>query len=308
MRPLRGAGDRLQIEPRVGQRHRRADPSHHRQEVLRALLQERGGLRKRPPGIRVAHRKRKPARHDADDLVRRLAELNGAADDGGIGAEARLPRRVAEHQHAVARRHAVGLAERAAEHRRGLQRVEEVRRRDGHVRVERLGARRERRAAVDVGCELLERPRARAPVLVVRRRHRVARLEVDAIVFPHRHEAFGRGIRQRTDQDAVHHAEDGRRRADGEREREEDDGGVGRTPREQADGVANVLAQHVEAPLLTEEAPRVGDGADRAGERRIGGELRLPLGAELAPRGAGRESRDHRDEAAEEIRHAGCRG
>ena len=73
----------------------------------------------------------------------------------------------------------------------------------------------------------------------------------------------------------------------------------------QAQRVAEVLGQHVEAPLLAEETPGVGEGAERAAERRIGGELRLPLGAELPARapGASRETQATKRRTA---RHGAC--
>ena len=173
----------------------------------------------------------------------------------------------------------------------------------------------------DVARDLLESARLLPPVLEVRGRDVVARLRVQPIVLPDRHEAAGIAERQRAQQHGVDDREDGGVGADAERERQHDDRGETGALAHQAQRIAKILEQHVETPLLAEEAPRVGDRADRPGHHpgvaapRIaaavlpgGGELGLPLGAELAARAAGGESRDDRDETAEEIRHGGCRG
>ena len=241
--------------------------------------------------------------HDTNHAVRRLVELDRPADDGGVRTEMGLPHPVAEHEHAMLRRDRLLGRERAAEERTRTQRVEEVRRRHRDGRLEGLLTGGQSSLVVGVRGEILERVIACAPVLKVRRRDRIARLQVQPIVLPQHHEASGIVVRQRTKQHGVQCAEDRGRRADANREREDDEEGVDGAPCEEARAVANVLAEHVEAPLLSEQVPRIRHGAEGAGERRVGRELRFPLGAELAARGAGRQPRDESDEPPGRIRH-----
>ena len=78
-------------------------------------------------------------------------------------------------------------------------------------------------------------------------------------------------------------------------EREHDDRGEAGPLAHQAQRVAEILQQHVGTPLLAEEKPGVGQRAPTARDRampsavRQAGELRFPLGAELAAAAAGRE-------------------
>ena len=169
-----------------------------------------------------------------------------------------LPGAEAEHQHAVIRGRDVAARERAAEERTHPDHAEEVGADDRHGGVERIAARRKAPAAgVDVGGQVLERAGLAAPVMPVAGRDPITGLAIDAVVLPHRHQPRGVGIRQRTQQHGVDGAEDGGRRADGDREGHEHERRVGRPPREHAKRVARVVPPGVETPgLAGQEAAR----------------------------------------------------
>ena len=208
-----------------------------------------------------------------------------------------------------------------AENRPHTERLEEVGRDRRARHADAIAAAGQRDRALEVGRDLLERAGLLPPVLEVRGRDAVARLRVHPIVLPDRHHPGGIAERQRPQQDRVDDREDGGVGADAEGERQHDDRGEAGTLPHQAQRVAKILEQHVETPLLAEEAPRVGDRAERPGHHAGaiapgiaaavlpgGGELRLPLGAKLAAGAARGEARDHGDEPAEDVRHGGCRG
>ncbi len=215
-----------------------------------------------------------------------------------------LPRAEAEHQHAVIRRRGIAAREGAAEERTHPHHAEEVGADVRHGGVERIAVRREAPPSRgDVGGQVLERAGLAAPVLPVAGRDPIMGLAIDAVVLPHRHQPLGIGIRQRAQQHGVDRAEDGGRRADGDRERHEHERRVGRPPRQHAKRVARVVQPGVETPGLAGQEERVGEGPGRTAHRRVGGQLRVPLGAKLAPRRRGHEAREHADPRAQKPTH-----
>ena len=231
-----------------------------------------------------------------------------------------LPCVVTEDEHAMLSALPVLRLEALAEQRPHAERVEEVRGDDRARRTDRFAANPERRGALAERGDLFEGARLLLPVLEVRRGDGIARLRVDPVVLPDHRDAIRRAKRQRTKQHAVDDGEHRGVRADTERQGEDDDGSEAGTLAHQAQGVAEILEKHVGAPLLAEKEPGVGKrsaGArnharlvtPRSGAAAVpgGGELGLPLGAELSPGPARGQARDERDEAAEEIRHRECR-
>ena len=89
---------------------------------------------------------------------------------------------------------------------------------------------------------------------VVKVRIRVVGGRVMGIHFRDRPDAVGFGIRQRAQQNSVHNAEDRRRRADAECQRDDRDSGKAGTLAQHAQAIANVLKQdlHRQSPGLAE--------------------------------------------------------
>src|SRR5690242_15666757 len=67
-------------------------------------------------------------RQYADDRIRLASQLDGAADDGGVGAETALPDGIGEHDDPVLAEVVLLFGERAAEARTDSEDLEEVRR------------------------------------------------------------------------------------------------------------------------------------------------------------------------------------
>jgi hypothetical protein len=297
------------------------DPADDVEEMLGPRRQQLRRERGRPPQIDVSVGERESARHHADDPVRRAAKLHGRVDHIRVAGETRQPRGVAENEHPVIGRHAIGVGQAPTERRRDAERRKEVRRHHHRACMKRLPAAGDAAGLRHEGGDVLEAAGLPPPVVEVRRGDEVARLPVQPIVLPDLHQLRRVAERQRPQQHAVDGAEHGRVGADAERQRDDDDGGVAGALPHQAQRVADVLQQHVDTPLLAKEEPGVGNGPEGAADdapalapaaartRLPGrGELGLPLGAEVAP-GRGRREPGHEDdEAPQQVRHASARG
>jgi hypothetical protein len=188
-------------------------------------------------------------RHDADDFVAGAVDLDGAANDRWVGAEAAFPE--AEGQHDDARTGAAGVfavLEAAADERARAEDVEHV---GGRLTgTDALGLARagEVRLARAPGRDTAQAAR-RAVVPHLGRRH--PRLVPAAPAAPDHHAPVRLAPRKRRQQRGADHAEDGGGRAEAEAEREDGDEGEARLPRERAQAVTDVLDQlvHGRAPV-----------------------------------------------------------
>ena len=206
-----------------GARHPVLQPADQIEEVAAAGVGEvRRVDRERPPDLdlRVVHVV--AARHDADDLLGTVVDLDVLPDDAGIAAVGPLPELVREDRHRRRVRHRVGRGEPAARQRLHVQRRHQLgrdQRRDRtarRLRVEVDGANR-------VGADRGERLVVVAELDELRQRH-------PELVEPEPRELAGDVLQpirlrigQRPQQHAVDDAEHRRVGADAERERQDRD-------------------------------------------------------------------------------------
>jgi hypothetical protein len=199
------------------------------------VLQRRPGVGRRQQDVLEV------ARHDADDRVAVAVERDWPADDREICGEATLPEPVAQHHDLGPVDTIVDRLEIPAERRRHAEHAEVAR--ADHLTVEPLRLGRP-------GHGRLPRPHdgrrhERSPPFGRLEERAVAHLapcKIDILV-PHHHHAVGSGIRQRLKEHRLYGAEDGRARADAERESEDANGGQTRRLRELPQREANVLPQ-----------------------------------------------------------------
>jgi hypothetical protein len=171
---------------------------------------------------------------DADDARAAVAELDILADGGRIAAEAPQPERVTEDRshrrtrrgclsgHLRHRRAVIGDEIAADEHPRA-QETEQVRRGAADANLLRIGSRRGERDAAgrDHSSDLVEDLRGLLlEIAKIRWRERPVMDVAGAQLAPDHHEPLRIGVRQRTQQHGVDHAEDGRAGADAERDRD----------------------------------------------------------------------------------------
>ena len=186
-----------------------------------------------------AARELEVGRHDADHREAAVVERHLLIEDAGVAAEAPLPERVAEHGDRLRARLVFVIGEEAAPQGIDAQRLEQLSRH--HAAGQPLGLARARQvvALAAVDADVLEDLVLRPPVLVVRVSdgHLInlrARL-------PQVDEPLGFGVGQRLEQHRIDDAEDGRRRADAERQRQHRDEGEAGVPEQHARAVAQVL-------------------------------------------------------------------
>ncbi len=117
------------------------------------------------------------------------------------------------------------------------------------------------------GRKRLVQPR---PVEKVRRRHAVVEHLLGGAFLPHHHQRIGLRVRQGLQQHRVHGGEHRGIRADGQRQREDDDGGRAGLPEHQPERVPQVVSQGIHPPspgfvldvreCCSEAGPRVEPG------------------------------------------------
>ncbi len=216
------AADRGQLRPGLAGPRAGVQPADEPQEVHRApRVAERVAVgNERRHDVDVSQRQGKLCRQHAHDDERLSVDSHGASDGVGVAAEPVPPEAVTEDRHVRRIGAVVALLEEAARRRRGSQDLERVGR---HARpLEPFGGAVAREACAPIGVRREARQRARAASVVqkLRQRERCVR-----VVGPHRgdpDQPFGRGERQRPDEHGVHDRENGGRRPDGERERQDD--------------------------------------------------------------------------------------
>jgi hypothetical protein len=195
---------------------------------------------------------------DPDDDVRVVlpaAHNDGLADDVGPAAVRALPKPVTDHGDARASGALVLRREIASDRRRNAEQVQVVRRdrRGNGIALGRIL----HRDVIDVHRgDRFERVRARAPrVYGAAARRREA---VGLSFHRQHHDAVAVAVRERCQQQAVHHAEDGGVRPDPEGEREHDEHRELRMLPQEAQRESNVLLPLAElvADVMRASAPR----------------------------------------------------
>ena len=166
-------------------------------------------------------------------------ERDRPSDQIRIATEAVPPETLADDRNAVSGGGVLGRRQHAPDDRRESHRAEHRRRGDRRVEPIWAIAAGEVHGRGAINAEVLEDLILIAPVLKIRPRHR----HVAAIggPFGQRENSIDVGIRQRPQHHTVENAEDRRRRADAERERQQHDRGKAGIARERAQRVANVV-------------------------------------------------------------------
>ena len=218
--------DGAQVPVRGFDGHSGAQAPDHGQVVGPALRLHVRPEPQRDPRCRAAGGKLEPGRHDADDPVVDAVEADRAADGRRVAPERLAPQRVPEDGRARALAHELLGGERPGERRRDRERREELPGADRHG--DPFGRRARPRPGelfLVVHAEGLEGAVARAPVDVVRRRHRELREAALRVRLEYIHEPVGLRIGQRPEEHALDHREDRRVRPDPEGERCDRHGG-----------------------------------------------------------------------------------
>ena len=184
-------------------------------------------------------------RHHADDGVRLIVEQNFAANDVAIGGVTAGPQFRAENDDVVVARLFVGGLQRPAQNRRDPEKREETggdHRPADPLRPVAIGeARLFSARGGHVGKDVV----LRRVIEVVRRRVGAARLARAARRRMQHHDFFRIGIRQRTKQHAIDHAEDGGRAGDAEREGDERRESEARIFQQHPEAVAKIVEERV---------------------------------------------------------------
>ena len=190
----------------------------------------------------------KRLRHDADDHVRAVVEANGASDHGRIGREALHEEAVTQHDDAVAARAVLVGAQHATVQRRHAEQLEEPARDPAGQHALGLRPVGDVQVGVVDGGQVREHVGRRgAPV------DEVAHRDIAGLIAPElgdKRDPLGFGKRQRPQHDRVDHAEDGRGRADAQRDGQHGGGGEAGGLAELPEPGHDVLSQ-VGKPVVT---------------------------------------------------------
>ena len=195
-------------------------------------------------GILIIGRQDEARRHDAGDLVGVAVDLDGAADNSGVGGVAARPQGVAENDDVRTVAHVLGGGERPSHHCSHAERREQVRRDACRGHALRVAVAGEVHLPLTPGGDLAER--LSPPPVVDDLAGRHPGLVERRPLAPDHHRPVGLAPRQRPQEDGVDDAEDGRVRADAEGQRQDRDGGERRVPAERTGAKANVLQGSVE--------------------------------------------------------------
>ena len=196
----------------------------------------------------------KVPRQDSDYGATHGVECQDPAEDVRVGSQPYFPEPVAEHDRAGSAL-AVFLKHEVAPEERGDTKGWKEARRDVLAReVLGFAGSGEVEVVAADGAHIGEGPAFAAPIEEVRVRDRGIVELLGRLVD--RHQPVGVGIRERPQQDAVHHAENGRIRADTQRQRQHRDGGEAGVFPQCPESVAQVLR---EAAQQTPSASRAQD-------------------------------------------------
>jgi len=238
-------------------------------------------------GVRLGERK--AVGHDADDAPGLAAQLDRLLEHVVTPAETALPHAVRQYDDEVVAGLVLGGREQAAERGPDAEHVEQVGRRVRADQALGLAPARERGSpAVEHG-KGVERRAAVAVILDVQVRVPVL-VEVDSRVgHPDHRDPVGVRVRQRPQQHAAGHAEHGRAGADAERQRDDRHDREARAAAQDAERVADVVQQVLEAASAAHVVPgvlergQVADAALRLTLRLVGRQAfsRQPIGQQI---------------------------
>jgi hypothetical protein len=184
------------------------------------------------------------ARHDADDMRRDSVDWNHASQGRIVTAEVVLPRRVRNDGHVFGAGSRVGRGEKTAAQRRDAEDRHQFGRHQRGIHAARP-VRPEIHCAGAIPTDVLKRARPLLELGPFRQGHPEP-IEVQLRKGGRdEFQLFGMRIRERSQQDAVDHAEDRRVRADAEREGEDAESRVARTPGQGPKGVLEVMLQRL---------------------------------------------------------------
>ena len=243
------ARDAVEVGLRLRDRHAGSQPPDAVDaEAGAAVLQERvlplPDRHVDVAALEVPHDEVEARRQDADDGEVLAVEEEAAADDVGIAAELALPEAGADQDHRRRARPVLVGGEVAPEHRLDAEHAEEVRRDELALEALRLAD-----AGQAEALHARHRHRGEAavlplPVAEVEERDRAAPEVRLALVD--RDQLLGARVRERLEEDAAHHREEGGVGADAEREGHDRDGGEAGAAPEDAQAVAQVLEQRLD--------------------------------------------------------------
>ena len=188
-------------------------------------------------------RQPEPGGHHADDLDGDVVEQQLAPDDGRIAAVTRLPQRIAEDGHRRPVGRVLGLGERAAHQRRRAEHVEQVGGGEADPHPHRF--------AISGQVLLARRPagdgrhaRREFPVIPDFLRREPGLVEADPLA-PDEHALLRRRVRERGEEDGLHHAENGGRGPDAEGQGDQRGGRESRALPQVAGRTAKVLSHRI---------------------------------------------------------------
>ena len=212
-------------------------------------------------------------REHADDVrpAAASAEIDGAPDDRRVAAVTTLPQFVADDRdrrqarrrrlsgrlrrtgRRLGLRHGIVLGKVSADRDAGAKQPEHVRRRARDPNLLGLRGVAADRHAIGRGDarQVGERGRVLAHVAIVGRREGPVAHVPRAQLAPDQHEPLGVDVRQRPQQDRVHHAENRRARADAERDRRDSDRREAGILPQHSGGVAEILEEVVHMIALS---------------------------------------------------------
>ena len=232
-------GNRIHFDCCLRESHTTGEPADYVNIATIAAIRQASGKNADGDEDVAAIEKTERGRENADDRVAATVERDGAADDGGIAAEMRLPELVAEQNDGSGSGLFFRWKKIAAENRVDANECEKIRRDSVAADIFGLGDTGKIEADVVDDGHGGEGTALLAPIEKIGIGNgNVADLFVG---FAHEDELRGVFERQRAEEDGVDDAEDGGIGADAESESEDGDGGEAGGFRERADGVFQVL-------------------------------------------------------------------
>jgi hypothetical protein len=213
----------------------------------------------------------KPGRHDADDLIRLAVQLDRRSHRRRLAREEARPKTVRDDDDVLVSRLVVVALDRSTRLRRHAEHMEPVAR-DALTRHTLGVAARARqiRAEIRLDGDRLEAARLVAIVTEAGGRNGRFHAVERRIEVLDRHEHPGVAVGQGPQQNRIYDAEDGRVRADAERQRDEHDGREDRTLSESPEAVGDVAKQSVHRYLWGRVKNTDTPETPRAGGRRLG--------------------------------------
>ncbi len=197
----------------------------------------------RRPERDVAGREEEVGRHDADDRVRGVVEIERLPDDAPVAREVILPEAITEHDRARRAAAVVGGGEGPSNDGSNAKRRKEIGGHGGAFEPRRLAFADHVHGEPVVRADRFERVAGAFPVTIVRRRqlHPVK----SRLGLPERHQAIGLVKRQRAKQDEIRDRKRGSCRPDAKRHDENGCHGKARRPCQRSSRVPEIVSQDV---------------------------------------------------------------